>query len=100
MTARNSCFYCNTRNYLGYLDKLVDVYNNNQHRFVSKKPIDGALIKKNQANLKTSKFKVFDRVRITKYKNSFSKGYTNNWSREVFLIDSAMKTYEIIFLFQ
>lgn len=46
MTARNSCFYCNTRNYLGYLDKLVDVYNNNYHRSVSKKPIDGALIKK------------------------------------------------------
>ena len=46
MTARNSCFYCNTHNYLGYLDKLVDVYNNNYHRSVSKKPIDGALIKK------------------------------------------------------
>ena len=46
MTARNSCFYCNARNYFGYLDKLVDVYNNNQHHSVSKKPIDGALIKK------------------------------------------------------
>ena len=33
-----------------------------------------------------------DRVRITKYKNIFSKGYTENWSREVFIVDSVLKT--------
>ena len=33
-----------------------------------------------------------DRVRITKYKNNFSKGYTENWSRELFIIDSVLKT--------
>ena len=36
-----------------------------------------------------------DRVRITKYKkykNLFSKGYTENWSREIFIIDSLLKT--------
>ena len=38
------------------------------------------------------KFKVNDRVRITKYKNIFSKGYTENWSREIFIIDSVLKT--------
>ena len=32
-------------------------------------------------------------MRITKYKNIFSKGYTENWSREIFIIDSALKTY-------
>ena len=32
------------------------------------------------------------RVRITKYKNIFSKGYTENWSREIFIIDSVQKT--------
>ena len=31
-------------------------------------------------------------VRITNYKNIFSKGYIENWSREVFIIDSVMKT--------
>ena len=32
---------------------------------------------------KALKFKVvnFDKVKITKYKNTFSKGYTKNWSR-------------------
>ena len=38
-------------------------------------------LKKNETNPKASKFKVNDRERITKYKNIFSKGYTENWSR-------------------
>ena len=38
------------------------------------------------------KFKVADRVRITKYNNIFSKGYTKNWSREIFVIDFVLKT--------
>ena len=35
---------------------------------------------------------VNDRVRITKYKNIFTKGYTENWSREIFIINSVLKT--------
>ena len=31
-------------------------------------------------------------MRITKYKNIFSKGYTENWSREIFIIDCVLKT--------
>ena len=29
---------------------------------------------------------------ITKYKNIFSKGYTENQSREIFIINTALKT--------
>ena len=32
-------------------------------------------------------------VTITKYKNIFSKGYTENWSREIFIIDPVLQTY-------
>ena len=32
------------------------------------------------------KFKVGDHVRISKYKNIFAKGYTLNWSEEIFPI--------------
>ena len=35
---------------------------------------------------KDPKFKVGDRVRISKYKNIFAKGYTPNWPEEVFVI--------------
>ena len=43
-------------------------------------------------NDKDPKFKVGDHVRISKYKNIFAKGYTNNWSEEVFLIKEFKKT--------
>ena len=33
-----------------------------------------------------------DRVRVTKYDNIFAKGYTGNWSRKIFIIDSVLKT--------
>ena len=32
------------------------------------------------------KFKIGDIVRISKYENIFAKGYTPNWSEEVFVI--------------
>ena len=39
-----------------------------------------------RTNDKDPKFKIGDHVRISKYKNTFAKGYTPNWSEEVFVI--------------
>ena len=33
-----------------------------------------------------------DRVRITKRKNIFIEDYAENWSREIFIVDSVFKT--------
>ena len=41
---------------------------------------------KKEVNNKDPKFKVGDHVRISRYKNIFAKGYTPNWSEEVFII--------------
>ena len=50
-------------------------------------------LKKIKNNHRASKFKVGDRVRITKSKNSFrSIGCIKNWSREIFRIDVVIKT--------
>ena len=38
------------------------------------------------SNGKDRKFKVGDHVRISKFKNIFAKGYTPNWSEEIFFI--------------
>ena len=38
------------------------------------------------SNKKDPKFKVGDYVRISKYKNIFAKGYTSNWSDEIFVV--------------
>ena len=43
-------------------------------------------------NDKDPKFKVGDHVRISKYKNIFAKGYTPNWSEEVFVIKKVKNT--------
>ena len=33
-----------------------------------------------------------DRAKIIEHKNKFSKGCTKNWSKEIFIIDSVLKT--------
>ena len=76
-----------------YIDKLEDIvneYNNTYHRAIKMRPID---VKDNtninidkEVNDKKPRFKVGDHVRISKYKTIFAKGYTPNWSEEIFVI--------------
>ena len=82
-----------------YIDKLGDIvneHNNRMHRTTKMKPID---VKDNtyinfgkEVNNNDPKFKVRDHVRISKYKNIFAKGYTPNWSEEVFVIKKIKNT--------
>ena len=75
-----------------FIDKLDDIVGeyNNTYRAIKMKPVD---VKDNtyigfekEVNDTDLKFKVGDHVRISKYKNIFAKGYTPNWSKEVFVI--------------
>ena len=43
-------------------------------------------------NEKNSRFKVGDRVRISKFKNIFAKRYTPNWSTEIFIVNKVNDT--------
>ena len=76
--------------YFDVLDDIVDKYNNTVHRAIKMKPIDvthGSYAKYNEyLKKKNSKFKVGCHFKIWKYKNIFAKGYTPNWSEEVFII--------------
>ena len=47
---------------------------------------------------KDPKFKTGDHVRISKYKNIFAKGYTPNWSEEVFVIKKVKNTVPWIYV--
>ena len=76
--------------YIDKLDDIVNEYNNTYHRRIRIKPID---VKDNtyinihkKVNKKDPKFKVGDRVTISKYKNIFAKVYTPNWSEEIFVL--------------
>ena len=82
--------------YFEKLDDIVDECNNTYHRTIKMKPVDvksGNYIEYNvNSNDKDPKFQVGDNLRISKYKNIFAKGYTPNWSEEVFVIKEVKNT--------
>ena len=76
--------------YFNVLNDIVDKYNNTYHKTIKMKPIDvknDSFVEYNEeSNEKDPKFKVGDRVRISKYKNTFAKGYAPTWSEEIFVV--------------
>ena len=82
--------------YYDVLDDVVNQYNNNtKHNTIKMKPIDVVDNKRvyiDEHNEKDSRFKVGDRVRISKFKNIFAEGYTPNWSTEIFIVDKINDT--------
>ena len=84
--------------YYDVLDDVVNEYNNTKHNTIKMKPIDVEDNKRvyiDEHNEKDSRF----RVRISKFKNIFAKGYTPNWSKEIFIVnkinDTVPCTYNI-----
>ena len=81
--------------YFNVLDDIVNKYNNTVHRSIKMKPIDVTSDSyaeySEDSNVTKPKFNVGDYVRISKYKNIFSKGYAQNRSEEVFAV-SKLKT--------
>ena len=82
--------------YIDKLDDIVGKYNNTYHRTIKMKPTDVKdntyFDSKKEINDKNPKFKVGDYVRISKCKNIFAKGYTPNWSEEVFIVSKIKNT--------
>lgn len=77
------------------LPTVTDTYNNTKHRTTRMKPHDVTrdneehLLKTAFNNIKmqgSRRFKIGDIVRISKHKSLFEKGYTPNWSTELFKI--------------
>ena len=76
--------------YFDVLDDTADEYNNTYHKTIKMKPAEVGheyfAEYNEESNGKDPKFKVGDYVRISKFKNVFAKGYTPNWSEEIFII--------------
>ena len=95
--------------YLDMLPKLVKQYNNTKHssikmkpREASKRENEGTVYFNLYGDMETlkqkPKFKKGDKVRISKYKrNVFDKGYTPNWTEEVFTVDKIQYTNPITY---
>ena len=83
--------------YYNVLDDVVNKYNNTKHSTIKMKPIDvknNARVYIDEHNEKDSRIKVGDRVRISKFKNMFAKGYTPNSSKEIFIVDKINDTVQ------
>jgi len=77
------------------LPHLVSDYNARKHRIIGMRPADVTpaiaerLLDTVYSAIKIagpSKFNLGDSVRVSKYKTIFEKGYTSNWTIEVFTI--------------
>ena len=82
--------------YYDALDDVVNKYNNTWHNSIKMKPTDvkdnNKKVYINGRNEKSARFNEDDRVRISKFKSVFSKGYTSNWSKEIFIVDKINDT--------
>lgn len=96
----------NTRNWIDMIDDLIAEYNNTKHSTVKMTPIEASK-KENEAfiinsrkyrNLETNrKFEVGDRVRISRIKGVFEKGFLPNWSEAVYKISKVQYTSPITY---
>ncbi|XP_043479046.1 uncharacterized protein LOC122509234 [Leptopilina heterotoma] len=93
--------------WINLLPTLMSKYNNKKHRTIGMKPKDVTvedtrellrrIRKLRRIPLKRSKFKVGDRVRVSKFKNIFEKGYTPNWTTEIFTVEKVKSTKPVTY---
>jgi uncharacterized membrane protein len=88
--------------WLNLLSEVVDIYNSSKHRTIGMKPND--VEKKHEKYLLDTvyqydkppalriKFAVDDKVRISKSRTVFSRGFNQAWTNEIFTIRKVQKT--------
>ena len=92
------------------LNNVTNKYNHTYHRTIDEVPANVDNINKKHIlerysrlvknhNIR-SKYKIGDYVRISKYKGTFEKGYTPNWSTEIFKIRMIQNTNPITYLIE
>lgn len=79
-------------NWYSSLSKLIHQYNNSKHTTIKTTPFKARsnsfkyVQQLKKTHLKKPKFKINDKVRVSKYKHVFSKGYKPNWTTEIFTV--------------
>ncbi|XP_068993912.1 uncharacterized protein [Neodiprion pinetum] len=87
---------------------LVLAYNNVKHRTLRMKPSDVTVANERLLSRQaygrlralptiSAKLKSGDKVRISKFKNVFEKGYTPNWTTEIFTIGRVENTHPVTY---
>ena len=99
----------NTNVYIDRLPDLVNDYNNSKHSSIKMTPVEASK-KKNELTVWRNlypdrlkihdinpKFSVGDKVRISKKKKTFEKGYTTRWTEEIFTITKIKHTSPVTY---
>ena len=99
----------NTYTYIDILPDLVNDYNNTRHSSIKMTPVEASK-KKNELtvwrNLYPDRLKIHDinpkcsvgdKVRISKKKKTFEKGYTTRWTEEIFTITKINHTSPVTY---
>ena len=86
------------QNWTRILQDIVSSYNHSVHRSIGRKPTDVTPVtvdevrekafQRRPESKKKSDIKVGDKVRISKVKHVFAKGYLPNWTEEIFTVES------------
>ena len=89
-----------TNRYIDVLPKLVKNYNNSYHRSIKMTPVEASK-EKNESRVyknlykekifKKPKFKIGDRVRLSKYRETFHRGYNPTTTEEIFVVSEIVK---------
>ena len=104
------CFLAKSTNvYIGVLPDLVKEYNNTRHSSIKMTPTKASR-KENELRVWRNlypehleikdiepKFSIGDRVRISKKKTTFKKGYTTRWKEETFTIVEVKRTSSVTY---
>ena len=99
----------NTNHYVDVLPDLVKGYNNTRHSSIKMTPVEASK-KKNELTVWRTfypdhleirdikpEFSVGDKVRISKKKKTFEKGYTTRWTEEIFTIVEVKRTSPVTY---
>ena len=102
-------FTANSTNvYVNVLPDIIRKYNHTYHRSIKCTPtvarqpakwkyVYNALYGNAIGKRKPLKFKIGDRVRIIKKKRAFEKGFTPNWTEELFTIETIKNTHPVTY---
>ena len=94
----------NTRRYVDILNQLIEKYNNTKHRSIGCTPtvarqpasyqhvFKTLYAKKVKERRQVPRFRIGNKIRILKKKKTFEKGFTPNWTEELFTISSIKDT--------
>ena len=95
-----------TNIYINVLPQLLEDYNNAKHQSIGMTPTEASdpengrfIQQKSTSGLRGTipRFRIGDEVRIAISKRHFEKGYTPNWTEEVFIVHEILPTAPITY---